>query len=545
MNRAASNGMTLSTMQDLPLSITQIFQHGRTVHGDAEILTYDGPDLPLRSASFAEVGDRVDKLAAALQRLGVGEGDRVATFMWNNQRHMEAYLAIPCMGAVLHTLNIRLFPEQLAYVINHAEDKVIIIDVSLVPLLAPVAGDLTNVEHIIVCGDGDSSALGECHGYEALLAAEQTGFDYPIIDERSAAAMCYTSGTTGNPKGVAYSHRSTWLHSMAASSSQTLQLREGERILLIVPQFHANAWGMPYAAWWVGCDLVMPQQHLQGQPLVNLIDQTKPTISGAVPTVLSDILHSCPDADLSSLQYIVCGGSAVPRSLIERYDENFGVDVVQAWGMTETSPLAAVARVPKRNDGDPMDWRVKTGRVMPGVEIRICDDDGAVLPWDDEAVGEIEIRGPWITGAYFLDPTDEKFHDGWLRTGDVGRIDDRGFIQITDRSKDVIKSGGEWISSVDLENELMAHEGVREAAVVGVPDPRWDERPLACVVRSDGSSVSAAELQTFLTDRVAKWWLPDQWAFVEEIPKTSVGKFSKKDLRASHEADEFVVERIS
>ncbi len=527
--------MITSTMQDVPLTLTHLLRHGRTIHGDSEILTFQGPEQPLDTGTFAEVGDRADQLAAALAGLGVTPGDRVGTFMWNNQRHMEAYLAVPCMGAVLHTLNIRLFPEQLAYVVNHAADKVIIVDASIAPLLARVRDQLTTVEHIITCGEGDTTGLGETLDYEELIGAQSPGYAYPDLDEKAAAAMCYTSGTTGNPKGVAYSHRSTYLHSMAVTSSQALQLNEQERILLIVPMFHANAWGMPYAAWWVGCDLVMPQQFLQADPLAALVEATRPTLSGAVPTVLSDILHNRPDADLSSLRYIICGGAAVPRSLMEGYDETFGVEVVQAWGMTETSPLGAIARVPRKDPGDdPWCWRCRTGRVMPGVEIRICDDDGHELPWDDSAQGEIEIRGPWITGAYYLDPSEEKFHDGWLRTGDVGTIDNRGFIQISDRAKDVIKSGGEWISSVDLENTLMGHPAVREAAVVGVPDDRWDERPLACVVLNEGATAEPIELCSYLEDRVAKWWLPERWAFVDEIPKTSVGKFSKKDLRSSY-----------
>ena len=525
--------MTLGTMQEIPLSISSIFQHGRRIHPTSQIITYNGPDAEPTSTNFADVGDRSDQLAAALHRLGVSEGDRIGTFMWNNQRHMEAYLAIPSMGAVLHTLNIRLFPDQLRYVINHAEDKVIIVDASLAPLLAAVRDQIPTVEHIIVCGDGDTSALGATLDYEALIAAEDPGYEYPLVDERSAAAMCYTSGTTGNPKGVAYSHRSTYIHSMAATSSQMLRIDEHGRILLIVPQFHANAWGMPYAAWWVGCDLVLPQQHLQAEPIVDMIERLQPTMSGAVPTVLNDVLVNRPDADLSSLEYIICGGAAVPRSLMEGYDDVFGVEVIQAWGMTETSPLGAIARLPaSRSEGDdPWQWRTRTGRVIPGVEVRICADDGTVLPWDDSAQGEIEIRGPWIAGSYYLDPTDEKFHDGWLRTGDVGTIDPTGYIQITDRAKDVIKSGGEWISSVDLENELMGHPDVLEAAVVGVPDDKWDERPLACVVPMAGAELDAAELQSFLVDRVAKWWLPERWAIIDTIPKTSVGKFSKKDLR--------------
>jgi len=537
--------MITSTMQDVPLGIAQIFRHGRTVHAESEILTYQGPESPLQTATFAEVGDRADQLAAALTNLGIQSGDRVGTFMWNNQRHMEAYLAIPSMGAVLHTLNIRLFPEQLAFVVNHAADRVIIVDASIAPLLARVRDQLTTVEHIITCGEGDTSGLGTTIDYEELLAAESPGFDYPEVDERSAAAMCYTSGTTGNPKGVSYSHRSTYLHSLAVTSAQTLALSETERILIIVPQFHANAWGMPYAGWWVGCDLVMPQQFLQADPLAHIIESTRPTVSGAVPSVLSDILHNRPDADLSSLKYIVCGGSAVPRSLMEAYDETFGVEVIQAWGMTETSPLGAIARVPKKDPtDDPMSWRSRTGRILPGVEVRICDDDGAVLPWDDEAQGEIEIRGPWITGAYYLDPTEEKFHDGWLRTGDVGSINSKGYIQISDRAKDVIKSGGEWISSVDLENTMMGHPAVREAAVVGVPDDRWDERPLACVVLAEGAAATPAELTEYLTGKVAKWWLPERWTFIDEIPKTSVGKFSKKDLRAAYAKGDLEVETI-
>jgi len=522
--------MIESTMQDFPLSITSLFQHGRRIHGDSKVITWteDGA----QTATFAQVGDRADQLAGALRTLGVGRGDRVGTFCWNNQTHLEAYLAVPSMGAVLHTLNIRLFPEQLAYVINHAKDKVIIIDGSLAPLLAKVADQLTTVEHIIVAGSDAAGVLGDTLDYETLLAAEEPGFVYPELEERSAAAMCYTSGTTGNPKGVTYSHRSTYLHSFGIVSAQAMAFSQDDRLLLIVPMFHANAWGMPYAGWSVGADLVMPQQFLQAGPLSEIIEATRPTYSGAVPTVLNDILHNRSDADLSSLREIVCGGSAVPRSLIEGFDTTFGVPVVQAWGMTETSPLAAVAKVPKNTDpADAMSWRVRTGRPLPGVEMRICDDDGNPLPWDGEAQGEIEIRGPWITGSYHLDPTDEKFHDGWLRTGDVGSMEPNGFVQISDRAKDVIKSGGEWISSVDLENTLMGHPDVLEAAVVGIPDDRWDERPLACVVPADGASADPAALKAYLEERVAKWWLPARWTTVSEVPKTSVGKFDKKVLR--------------
>ncbi len=527
--------MIPSTMQDAPLTVNALFAHGRRVHGDGLVLTAHGPER-IDEATFAEVADHADRLAGALRRLGVGPGDRVGTFMWNHDAHLAAYLAVPCMGAVLHTLNIRLFPEQLAYVINHAGDRVILVDGSIAPLLAKVRDQLTTVERIVVRGEGDTTGLGDVLDYDELVGAEEPGFDYPEPDERSAAAMCYTSGTTGNPKGVAYSHRSTFLHSLATHSAQGLQFSQAERVLVIVPMFHANAWGMPYGAWSVGADLVMPQQFLQAAPLAEIIEATRPTVSGAVPTVLNDILHNAPGADLGSLRYIVCGGAAVPRSLIEGFRQTFGVDIVQAWGMTETSPLAAVGWPPRgvRHDDD-IPWRTKTGRIVAGVELRLCNDAGEEVPWDGTSQGEIEIRGPWITASYYDDPAPDKFHDGWLRTGDVGSIEPNGFIQISDRAKDVIKSGGEWISSVDLENILMGHPAIREAAVIAVPDSRWDERPLACLVPQDvAAPPSIAELKAFLSDKVAKWWVPERWAFVAEVPKTSVGKFDTKVLRAAH-----------
>jgi fatty-acyl-CoA synthase len=455
------------------------------------------------------------------------------------------------MGAVLHTLNLRLFPEQLTYITNHAEDKVVIVDANLIPLLARVAGDLKTVEQFVVYGEGDTSALGpNVLSYDELLGAESgDGYPYPDCDERSAAAMCYTSGTTGNPKGVVYSHRSTFLHSMAATSGTTFSLGDRDRILPIVPMFHANAWGLPYAGWMAGSDFVMPNRFLQGEPLVRLIMAERPTVSGAVPTVWNDILHYADthkdSVDLSSLRLVACGGSAVPRHLMEAFQERYGVKIIQAWGMTETSPIAAVAMPPK---GAPpeyeMDWRSKTGRVIAGVELRITADDGSVLPWDGQAVGEIEVRGPWITGSYYKDDDPQKFHDGWLRTGDVGCVEPNGFVQITDRAKDVIKSGGEWISSVELEGTLMAHPSVKEAAVVGVPDERWDERPLACIVLNEGESTSPDDLKAFLADRVAKWWLPERWTFIDEVPKTSVGKFDKKVLRARYADGELDVTQL-
>jgi fatty-acyl-CoA synthase len=541
--------MTASTMQDFPLTITAILRHGRRVYGQQECVTWTG-DAP-RRATYAEVADNADRLAAALARLGIEPGDRVGTFAWNTQEHLEAYFAIPCMGAVLHTLNIRLFPEQLAYVINHAEDKVVLVDDSLIPLLARVASELTSVEAFIVIGDGDASALGDVKvlRYRELLAAEQPSYEWPDLDERSAAAMCYTSGTTGNPKGVAYSHRSSYLHSLAATTPNALGLSERDRILPIVPMFHANAWGIPYAAFLCGAELIMPGRFLQAEPLTRMVREERVTFSGAVPTIWADVLRYGEDheIDLSTLHTIVCGGSAVPRTLIERFIERYDVRILQGWGMTETSPLAAVSHPPARvpiGSPDEIDWRARTGRIVGGVELRIVDDDGTPLPWDGEAVGEIEVRGPWITAAYYGDPTPEKFDDGWLRTGDVGSVDPLGFIQITDRAKDIIKSGGEWISSVELENHLMAHPDIVEASVIGVADERWSERPLACVVRKPGSTVDSSDLAAFLGQHVAKWQVPERWSFIDEVPKTSVGKFDKKVLRARHAKGELTVEEL-
>ena len=535
--------MPISTMQDYPLTLRPLFEHGRRVHATSKVVTFTGDGYV--EATFAEVAARADRLAGALAALGVAEGERVGTFLWNNQTHLEAYLAIPCMGAVLHTLNIRLFPEQLAYVINHAEDKVVIVDASIAPLLARVRDQLTTVEHIIVKGAGDTSGLGETLDYDTLLDAAPETFSYPEVDERAGMAMCYTSGTTGNPKGVMYSHRSTFLHSLMITTTAGLALSERDRALVIVPMFHANAWGMPYAAWMIGADLIFPQQYLQAAPLARIIEEQRPTISGAVPTILNDVLNNASGADLSSVRVLLCGGSAVPRSLIEGYKSTFGVDIVQGWGMTETSPLAAVSWPPKGSaPEEDTTWRAHSGRVVAGVELRLTNDADEVVPWDGESLGEIEVRGPWITGAYYLDDDPAKFHDGWLRTGDVASVFPNGFIQISDRAKDVIKSGGEWVSSVDLENTLMGHPAVLEAAVIGVPDPKWDERPMACVVVREGATVDAEELKTWLGERTAKWWVPERWSFIDEVPKTSVGKFDKKVLRARHTNGELDVQTI-
>jgi fatty-acyl-CoA synthase len=531
-----------STMQDFPLTIPHILRHGQKIHHRSQVATFDGAGV--RRASFGQVAERAEQLAAGLRRLGIGEGDRVATFCWNHQEHLEAYLAIPSMGAVMHTLNIRLFPEQLTFVANHGEDRVVIVDDSLVPVLARVADQLKTVEHFIVVGGGDATPLGEVLRYDEVLAAEQPGFSWPNLDERSAAAMCYTSGTTGDPKGVVYSHRSTFLHSMSVNTVSVLGISESDKLLVIVPMFHANAWGTPYAGWMAGADFVMPQRFLQAEPLTRLIALERPTLSAGVPTIWNDILQYSRDhdIDLSSLRMVTAGGSAVPRNLLEQFQDRFGVRMFQGWGMTETSPVCALAYPPKDTDAaEDLDWRAKTGRVIPGVEVRIVAEDGTVAPNDGASLGEIEVRGPWITGSYYRDPAPEKFDEGWLRTGDIASMDDYGFLQIADRTKDVIKSGGEWISSVELENVLMSHTDIVEASVVGVPDDRWDERPLASVVLRPGATVSAEELRAWLGSRVAKWWLPERWAFVDEIPKTSVGKFDKKTLRSRYQTGDLDV----
>jgi fatty-acyl-CoA synthase len=398
------------------------------------------------------------------------------------------------------------------------------------------------VHTVVVVGSGDVSAL-EASGktvvrYDDVIGGQPRTFDWPELDERSAAAMCYTSGTTGNPKGVVYSHRSTYLHSMSICAANNIGVVNGDRVLPVVPMFHANAWGQPYAAMMAGADLLLPDRFLQAEPLVEMIERHRPTISAAVPTIWNDVLqylHAHPDRDISSLRKVCCGGSAVPLGMMKEYEEHYGVVIEQGWGMTETSPLASIASPPPEVTGDEA-WalRASAGRVLCGVDIRLVDDDGAVLPNDGKAVGEIQLRGPWITGAYYQNADASKFEGGWLRTGDVGHIDPQGFITLTDRAKDVIKSGGEWISSVELELRIMDHPAVLEAAVVAVPDDRWQERPLAAVVVKESASTTAEELRKHLGDSVARFWLPERWTFVDEVPKTSVGKFDKKLIRARY-----------
>jgi fatty-acyl-CoA synthase len=534
-----------STMQDFQLTIGALRRHVTSVHPDGQVVTATAEGS--RSESYAELGRRAGRLANALRSLGITGDQRVGTFQWNNAEHLEGYLAIPAMGAVLHTLNIRLFPEQLVYIANHAEDKVVVVDDSLVDLFAKQLPKLETVEHVVVAGpdakaadlDALRTAGKEVHLYEELLAGHDEEFDWPELDEHDASAMCYTSGTTGNPKGVVYSHRTSYLHSMGVALGICSGMTWHDRVLPIVPMFHANAWGLPYAALMTGASLVMPDRWLQAEPLCRFMREARPTMSGAVPTVWADVLNHLdanPDLNLSEhLKLVLCGGSAVPVSLQKALEERHGIFVKQAWGMTETSPVASAAGAPLGVEGDDVwHYRGGQGRLLPGVEGRIVGDDGQEMPRDGEAVGELEVRGAWVTGAYYK-PDDaeaeEKFHDGWLRTGDVGKLDELGYITLTDRSKDVIKSGGEWISSVDLENALMAHPDVLEAAVVGIPDEKWQERPLASVVLREGATVKPAELREFLARSVAKWQLPDAWTFIEAVPRTSVGKFDKKVIR--------------
>jgi fatty-acyl-CoA synthase len=528
------------TMQDFPLTVTAIMRHGCTVHGARTVTTATGSGY--RHTSYRELGQQAAQLSHALRRLGVTGDQRVATFMWNNAEHLATYLAVPSMGAVLHTLNIRLFPEQIAFIGNEAEDRVVLVDLSLAKLLAPVLPNLKTVHTVIVVGEGDSGQLEESGKtvlrYADVIAGESTEFDWPQVDENSAAAMCYTSGTTGNPKGVVYSHRSSFLHTMATCTTNGIGVGGSDSVLPIVPMFHANAWGLPYAALMAGADLVLPDCHLDARSVIDMVEKLRPTVAGAVPTIWNDVMHRLeedPDHDMSSLRLVVCGGSAVPVSLMRTFEEKHGVQIRQLWGMTETSPMATMAWPPP---GTPEDqrWAIRATQGQPvcGVEMRIVDDDGQVLPNDGKAVGEVEVRGPWIAGSYYRGRDESKFDSGWLRTGDVGRLDERGFVTLTDRAKDVIKSGGEWISSVELENCLIAHPDVVEAAVVGVPDDRWQERPLAVVVGKQGVSVTAEQLRTFLADKVVRWWLPERWAFVDEIPRTSVGKYDKKAIRSRY-----------
>ncbi|MFJ5308128.1 long-chain fatty acid--CoA ligase [Streptomyces sp. NPDC088350] len=550
----------LSTMQDVPLLISRILTHGSTVHGTSQVISWTGEGEPQRR-SFAEIGARAAQLAHALREdLGVVDGERTATFMWNNAEHVEAYFAIPAMGAVLHTLNLRLPAEQLAWIVNHAEDRVVIVNGSLIPLLAPLLSKLPTVEHLVVSGPGDRTPLDGAHArvheYEDLIAGKPTTYDWPEFDERQAAAMCYTSGTTGDPKGVVFSHRSIYLHSMQVNMTQSMGLTDQDTSLVVVPQFHVNAWGLPHATFMTGVNMLMPDRFLQPEPLADMIESQRPTHAAAVPTIWQGLLGelTARPRDVSSLTHVTIGGSACPPALMAAYDK-LGMRVCHGWGMTETSPLGTLSRPPAEAVGTDQEfaYRVTQGRFPASVEARLTGPGGERLPWDGESAGELEVRGPWIAGAYYngpdaepLRPADKFSEDGWLKTGDVGTISPNGFLTLTDRAKDVIKSGGEWISSVDLENALMSHPDVTEAAVVAVPDEKWGERPLATVVLREGSTADFESLRAFLADagKIAKWQLPERWTIIESVPKTSVGKFDKKVLRRRYAAGDLDVTKL-
>ncbi|NEC25225.1 long-chain fatty acid--CoA ligase [Streptomyces sp. SID8111] len=547
-------------MQDVPLLISRILAHGSTIHGTSQVITWTGEGDPQRR-SYAEIGARAAQLAHALRDdLGVTGDERVATLMWNNAEHVEAYFAIPSMGAVLHTLNLRLPAEQLAWIVNHAADRVVLVNGSLIPLLAPLLPHLKTVEHVVVTGPGDRAALADAsvqvHEYDDLIAGKPTVYDWPELDERAAAAMCYTSGTTGDPKGVVYSHRSIYLHSMQVNMAQSMGLTDEDTSLVVVPQFHVNAWGLPHATFMTGVNMLMPDRFLQPAPLAQMIESVRPTHAAAVPTIWQGLLAelTANPRDVSALTQVTIGGSACPPSLMEAFDQ-LGMRVCHAWGMTETSPLGTVARPPAHAVGtdEEFAYRLTQGRFPAGVEARLTGPGGERLPWDGESAGELEVRGPWIAGAYYngpgeepLRPADKFSEDGWLKTGDVGIISPDGFLTLTDRAKDVIKSGGEWISSVELENALMAHPDVAEAAVVAVPDDKWGERPLATVVLREGSTADFTTLRAFLQEErgIAKWQLPERWTVIEAVPKTSVGKFDKKVLRRQYADGSLDVTRI-
>ena len=534
-----------ATMMHTPMTVQLIMEHGQRVFPNSRVGVFDGQTV--QQTSYSSIADNAARLAGALAGLGVSIGDRVGTFSWNSNAHMEAYLAIPSMGAIMHTINIRLSPEHIAYVINHAQDKVVILDASLQQLFEPVIPMLSGVEHILLVGEGDPVSTIDSSSYSELLADNPAQYDWPLLDETAAAAVCYTSGTTGNPKGVVYSHRTTFVHSMALRAADTFAISERDRILLLPPMFHANSWGLPYGGWFSGSDFIMPGPHLQVDGIAAMVRSEKPTVTAMVPTILGDLLRSSEHdtLDMSCFRMLVCGGSAVAPAMIDAARDKWGVPVLQGWGMTETSPLCALSHPPRDpGAGGETPWRAKSGRPVSGVQVRVVDDQGSPLPHDGNSVGELQLRGPWITGSYHRDESADSFTaDGWLRTGDVGHIDERHFVQLTDRTKDVIKSGGEWISSVDLENALLAHPDVAEVAVIATADERWQERPLAIVVPQT-STLTPMELRDHLQDRVAKFWIPEYWVFTDEIAKTSVGKMDKKKLRTDNERGELATQHI-
>ncbi|MDP8923229.1 MAG: long-chain fatty acid--CoA ligase, partial [Chloroflexota bacterium] len=529
-------------MMDYPLTLHPILDRARRLFGRKQVVTGVG-DGGTR-ATYAEVGDRVDRLASALRALGVAGGERVGTLCWNHQPHLELYFAAPSIGAVLHTINFRLFADQIAFIVNDAEDRVLFVDASVVAVVEPIAARLNSVRHFVVvgdCPDGlDELAGRPVHRYERLLADAAPLSEYPRLDEEAAAAMCYTSGTTGNPKGVVYSHRALVLHALITCMPDVLALSERDVVMPVVPMFHVNAWGLPFASTLVGATQVMPGVAPAPADLVRLIEQERVTMTAGVPTIWLGVLAELEarEHDVSSLKRIVCGGSAAPRAMMETYEKKYGVPVWHAWGMTEMSPIGSVCHLKSSLEDVPEDerWRIRStqGTPMPLVEMRAIDDAGRDVPWDGQALGELIVRGPCVTAGYYNDPRarDRFTEDGWFRTGDVVTIDPEGYFEVADRSKDLVKSGGEWISSIALENALVAHPAVAEACVIAVPDPKWGERPLACVVpRPSAGDVTKDDLIDFLRPSFAKWWLPDDVVFLAELPRTGVGKLDKKVLR--------------
>ena len=531
-------------MQRTPLLMSRLVDRGATLAPEVEIVTASARGT--QRQTLARTRDRAHALAHALADAGIRAGDRVGTFMWNNARHLEAYHACAGMGAVLHTLNIRLSANDLAYIIGHAEDRVIIADADTLPLLEPLAGRIPSVERVIVAADPDfpnaATDVAEAVDYEHFIAGRPSRFDWPELDESAPLGLCYTSGTTGNPKGVEYEHRSQYLHTMAQCMTDAMGLSATDTLLGIVPMFHAMGWGLPWSALMLGCKQVMPHRFMSPARLLELMASEGVTISAGVPTIWQGVkaaVEAAPDAhDLSALSRVTCGGSAPPPSLIRWFDDALGVEMIQGWGMTETSPLATLSRRHMKHKHAAMssdaqfDNVAKAGLLMPGLELDIFDEDFKRLPHDGEAVGEIMVRGPWICSDYYRNPQPDRFHDGWLLTGDVGKIDSEEYLIIADRSKDLVKSGGEWISSVDLENHIVALDGVAQACVVAQPHPKWDERPVALVVLEPGADVDADAVVAHCGLQFARWQLPDDVLFIEDLPLTSTGKLDKKTVRA-------------
>ena len=529
------------TMQ-YPLLVSNILNRARTAFPDKEIITrIEGG---VHRYTYRDMATRVNRLANALAALGVKPGDRVGTFAWNTYRHLEAYFAAPSMGAVNHTINIRLFPDDLVYIINHAQDKVLLIDPDLAPILEELAPQLESVEHYVIMSDDPepSTTLPGALSYEMLLAESSAEFTPADLDEYAPAGLCYTSATTGRPKGVVYSHRALYLHTMAECMADTMAFSERDTAMAIVPMFHANCWGFPYSSTMVGANQVMPGVRPDPQAICELIEQHRVTVSAGVPTIWMGLLEylerSGESYDFSSVREIFCGGSTLPVSVIKAYKEKLNVNLVQAYGMTEATPIVTLNRVKSGLESLPDDEKYdlggSQGLLVAGLEMRLVDDAGKDLPWDGEQRGELLFRGPWVAREYYNDPrTAETYIDGWYHSGDIASVDAEGYIQIGDRVKDMVKSGGEWISSVDLETAIIAHPDVLEAAVIAIPHPTWQERPLACVVAKEESrqSLDKAQIIEFIREKFARWWLPDDVVFIDEIPKTSVGKFDKKVLR--------------